>query len=199
MIYLNDLLTATGGQLVGPSISEEFPSFCYDSRRIEPGEIFVAIKTESGDGHDYIADAVQRGAGGVLCQFSLDDCSVPCVVVPDTQIALADWAAHVLRRYDVPVVGITGSIGKTDTCQAIATVLAAGSPVFCNPPDLSDRFGLPLSLAALAPEHRVAVLELACNAFDRRRHGGQPCPPGPSRQLGGHRPGERPSRAGAPS
>jgi alanine racemase len=170
MIYLNDLLTATGGQLVGPSTSEEFPSFCYDSRRIKPDEIFVAIKTESGDGHDYIVDAMQRGAGGVLCQFPPEDRSVPCVVVPDTQIALADWAAYVLRRYAVPVVGITGSTGKTDACQAIATVLAAGSSVFYNPPDLSDRFGLPLSLAALAPEHRVAVLELACNAFDDIAH-----------------------------
>jgi alanine racemase len=170
MIYLEDLLTATGGQLVGPPTPQEFPAFCYDSRRINSDEIFVAIKTEGGDGHDYIADAVQEGAGGVLCQFPPDGCSVPCVVVPDTQIGLADWAAYVLRKHGVPVVGITGSTGKTDACQAIAAVLAVGCPVFCNPPDLSDRFGLPLSLAALTPEHQIAVLELACNAFDDIAH-----------------------------
>jgi alanine racemase len=166
MIYLNDLLTATGGRLVGSPTSETFPAFCYDSRRINPGEIFVAIKTESGDGHDYIGSAVQKGSGGVLCQFLVQDCTVPCVVVPDTQIALTDWAAYVLRKYAVPVVGITGSTGKTDASQAIAAVLAARQPVFCNPPDLSDRFGLPMSLAALSREHEVAVLEMACNAFD---------------------------------
>jgi len=170
MIYLKDLLTATGGQLVGSPTPQEFPAFCYDSRRINPGEIFVAIKTEGGDGHDYIADAVREGAGGVLCQFPPDECSVPCVVVPDTQIGIADWAAYVLRKHGVPVVGITGSTGKTDACQAIAAVLATGCPVFCNPPDLSDRFGLPLSLAALGPEHKIVVLELACNAFDDISH-----------------------------
>jgi alanine racemase len=170
MIYLSDLLAATGGQLVGSSISEEFPSFCYDSRRVNPGDLFVAVKTEGGDGHDYIDDAVQRGAGGVLCQFPPAECTVPCIVVPDTQIALADWAGYVLRRSALPVVGVTGSTGKTDACQAIAAVLASDHQVFCNPPDLSDRFGLPLSLAELSPEHDVAVLELACNAFGDIAH-----------------------------
>jgi alanine racemase len=170
MIYLDDLLAATGGQLVGPSTPEAFPAFCYDSRRIGPGEVFVAIKTEGGDGHDYIADAVSKGAGSVLCQFPPEKCATPCVVVPDTQIALADWAAHVLHKHNTPVVGVTGSTGKTDACRAVAAVLATGRRVFCNPPDLSDRFGLPLSLAALAPEHEVAVLELACNAFDDVAH-----------------------------
>jgi len=148
----------------------QFPAFCYDSRRVNPGDLFIAVKTEGGDGHDYIEDAVQRGAGGVLCQFPPAECTVPCVVVPDTQIALADWAGYILRRSALPVVGVTGSTGKTDACQAIAAVLASGHQVFCNPPDLSDRFGLPLSLAELSSEHDVAVLELACNAFDDIAH-----------------------------
>jgi alanine racemase len=170
MIYLHDLLTATGGQWEGPQTSVQFSAFCYDSRRVNPGDLFIAVKTEGGDGHDYIDDAVQRGAGGVLCQFPPAECTVPCVVVPDTQIALADWAGYILRRSALPVVGVTGSTGKTDACQAIAAVLASGHQVFCNLPDLSDRFGLPLSLAELSSEHDVAVLELACNAFDDIAH-----------------------------
>jgi alanine racemase len=170
MIYLDDLLTATGGRQVGPSTPREFPAFCYDSRRINRGELFVAVKTEGGDGHDYIADAMQKGAGGVLCQFAPADPAVLCVVVPDTQLALTDWAARVIGKYDPPVVGITGSTGKTDACRAVSAVLAACHQVFCNPPDLSDRFGLPISLAGLSPEHDVAVLELACNAFDDIAH-----------------------------
>jgi alanine racemase len=170
MIYLDDLLAATGGQHVGSSGPEEFPAFCYDSRRMEPGELFVAVRTEGGDGHDYIADAVQKGAGGVLCQFPPVERAVPCIVVPDTQIALTDWAAHVLRKYAPQVVGITGSSGKTDACQAISAVLSTHHQLFSNPPDMSDRFGLSISLAGLSTEHEVAVLEMACNAFDEMGH-----------------------------
>ena len=170
MIYLDDLLTATDGQRVGPPAPVQFPAFCYDSRRVNPGELFVAVKTEHEDGHDYIPDAIQKDAGGVLCQFPPTDPTVPCVVVPDTQLALTDWASHVLRKYHPQVVGITGSTGKTDTCRAISSVLAARHRVFSNPPDLSNRFGLPISLAELTPEHEVAVLEMACHAFDDIAH-----------------------------
>jgi alanine racemase len=170
MIYLHDLLTATGGQWEGPPAPVQFPAFCYDSRRIKPGELFVAVKTEGGDGHDYIDDAVQKGAGGVLCQFPPTTCTIPCVVVPDTQIALSEWAGHVLRRAALPVVGVTGSTGKTDACRAIADVLGSDHHVLSNPPDLSDRFGVPIAMAALSQEHDVAVLELACNAFDDIAH-----------------------------
>jgi alanine racemase len=171
MIHLDDLLSATGGQRVGPATPTEFPAFCYDSRRIKPGEIFVTVKTEDGeDGHDYIDDAVNKGVGGVLCQFPPVSPSIPCVVVPDTQLALTDWAAHILRRRDLPIVGVTGSTGKTDACRAITAVLATHHQAFANPADLSDRFGLPVSLAGLAPEHEVAVLEMACHAFDDIAH-----------------------------
>jgi len=170
MILLQDLLAATGGQHIGPPSPVEFPAFCYDSRRCRPGELFVAVKTEGGDGHDYIAHAVQQGAGGVLCQFPPPTPSFPCVVVPDTQTALTDWANHILRRHTLQVVGVTGSTGKTDACRAITAVLSTRYQVFANPPDLSNRFGLPLSLAALTPDHDVAVLEMACHAFGEIAH-----------------------------
>ena len=171
MIHLDDLLSATGGQRVGPAAPTEFPTFCYDPRRIKPGEIFVTVKTEDGeDGHDYIVDAVHKGAGGVLCQFPPVSPSVPCVVVPDIQLALTDWAGYILRNYAPPVVGVTGSTGKTDACRAIIAVLATHHQTFANPPDLNDRFGLPVSLAGLTPEHKVAVLEMACHAFDDIAH-----------------------------
>jgi alanine racemase len=170
MIDLDDLLTATGGQRIGPPTSTQFSAFCYNSRRIGPGELFVAVKTEGGDGHDYIADAVQRGASGVLCQFPPPAPTVPCVIVPDTQIALADWARYVLRKHNPQVVGVTGSTGKTDTSRAITAVLSTRHRVFSNPPGLSNCFGLPISLEALTSEHEVAVLEMACHAFDEITH-----------------------------
>ena len=171
MIFLDDLLTATGGKHVGPSVPDQFPAFSYDSRRLNPGDLFVAVRVAGGgDGHDYIAHAIERGAGGILCQYPPVKSPVPCVVVPDTQIALTDWASFVLRKYHPQVVGVTGSTGKTDACRAISAVLATRQHVFCNPPDLSDRFGLSLALAGLGEGHDVAVLELACNAFGDVAH-----------------------------
>lgn len=170
MIYLEDLLAATGGRLVGSQqhpAPSQFPDFCYDVNRIRQHELFVTVKTEDGkDGHDFIAEAVSKGAGGVLCQFPPAEPTCPCIVVPDIQLALADWAAYVIRKYSPKVIGITGSTGKTDAGQAITAVLSTRYKVFTNPPDLSDRLGLPFSLAGLTSEHEIAVLEMACHAFD---------------------------------
>ena len=167
MIDLHDLLTATGGELVGPAQPTRFNAFSHDSRRIRPGDLFVAVKTEGGgDGHDYIAHAIQQGAGGIFCQFAPPDPPVPCIVVPDTQIALAEWAGYILARRSLQVIGVTGSSGKTDVCRAIEAILRTRHTVFRNPPELSDRFGLAASLADLTSEHEVAVLEMACHAFD---------------------------------
>ncbi|NLE43997.1 MAG: alanine racemase [Chloroflexi bacterium] len=167
MIYLDDLLTATGGRLLCYAGAREFAAYCYDSRHVQPGEIFVAVKTDHGDGHDYITHAVQGGASGVLCQTpdGLDDCPATCIVVPDTQTALTDWARLVIRKYGPQVVGITGSTGKTSTREVIAAVLGAQYSVFRNPSNFNGRFGLPIALAGLGPEHDVAVLELAADSF----------------------------------
>ncbi len=165
MIHLDDLLEATGARLVGASKPATFPAFCYNSQRLTPGELFVAVKTEGGDGHDYIADAVAQGAGGVLCQFPPSSPTIPCIVVPDTRIALTDWADHILRRYKPRTIAVTGSTGKTDVCRAISAVLSPHYRTFSNPPGLSNAFGLPLSLERLTSEHDVAVLEMAAHAF----------------------------------
>ena len=173
MIYLSDLMEATGGQLVGDVRRTEFPGFCYDSRRVRPGELFVAVKTDRGDGHDYIERAIEDGALGVLCQ-SLPDLGlslpVTCLVVTDTQAALSDWGRHVVRKYHPQVVGITGSTGKTSVREATAAVLATSANVFRNPSNFNGRFGLPIALAGLGSEHEVAVLELACDSFGEIAH-----------------------------
>jgi alanine racemase len=172
MIFLKDLLAATGGELRGTATVTQFPAFCYDSRRVLPGEMFVAVKTDRGDGHDYIAQAVRDGASGVLCQSAVDaeGMGVPAVVVPDTQTALSEWAGFVLRKYRPQVVGITGSTGKTSTREAIAAVLSKRLTVFRNPSNFNGRFGVPIALAGLEPDHQVAVLELACDSFGEIEH-----------------------------
>lgn len=171
MISLEHLLAATNGKLVGPAAERVFPDFCYDSRLLNPGELFLAVKTATGDGHDYIPEAVRAGAGGVLCERPPAELPRPVTViqVSDTQQALLDWAGYILRHYGTEVVGITGSTGKTSTKEAIAWVLGRRYPVFRNYANYNGRYGLPIALGRLEPAHRIAVLEMACDAFDEIR------------------------------
>jgi alanine racemase len=175
LIYLDDLLAATGGTLHGPAFAQAFGDFCYDTRQLsstaDPGELFLAVVTEKGDGHDYVLEAARNGAAGVLCQrpFDLEALGVTCLVVGDSREALLDWARFILGKLDPLVVGITGSSGKTTTKEATAAVLARRHAVFHNYGNYNDRYGLPIALGKLAPEHQVAILEMACDGQDEIR------------------------------
>ncbi len=167
MIELDELLQATGGQLVEAGSARSFTGFCQDTRLLHPGELFVAIPTPFGDGHDYIEAAVRGGAAGLLCQ-RLDGGAPPGVttlLVPDVRRALLDWAAHILRRRAPQVVAVSGSVGKTSTKEAIAAVLGSRFPTFRSAGNHNDLLGLPLTLGHLRPEQRLAVLEMAGDRF----------------------------------
>jgi alanine racemase len=163
LIHLPDLLAATGAQVHGPVFADSFADFCYDTRLLNPGELFLAVVTEKGDGHDYVLEACRRGAAGVLCQrpFDLEPYGVTTLVVDDSRLALVDWARFVLQKLGPDVVAITGSSGKTTTKEITAAVLSRRHVVFRNYGNYNDRYGLPIALGRLAPEHRVAVLEMA--------------------------------------
>ncbi len=167
MIHLDDLLAATGGRLADTAIVTSFSSFCYDSRLVQPGQLFLAIRTDRADGHDYIADALRGGATGVLCQRPLDTDlnDATCIVVPDTRQAIQEWARFILAKQAPRIVGITGSVGKTTTKEAIAAVLGGSFPVFKNRANYNGLYGLPIALGELLPEHRVAVMEMAADHF----------------------------------
>ena len=135
---------------------------------IRPGQLFLAVKTERADGHDYIADACEGGATGILCQHPVDvrTTGATCIVVPDTRQAIQDWARFILSKQQVAVIGITGSVGKTTAKEAIAAVLGALAPdsaVFKNRANYNGLYGLPIALGELRPEHRIAVLEMAAD------------------------------------
>ena len=171
MIHLRNLLAATGGVVHGQVFANTFADFCYDTRLLNPNELFLAVVTEKGDGHDYVLDAARKGASGVLCQrpFDLAPYGVTCMVVDDTRQALLDWARFILRKLDPRVVGITGSSGKTTTKELVAAVLSRRYAVFRNYGNYNDRYGLPIALGQLDSEHEVAVLELACDGLDEIR------------------------------
>ncbi len=167
MIYLADLLKSTKGLVCGQVFAREFSDFCYDSRILKPGDLFLAVKTEKADGHDYIEAVCKDGAAGVLCQREMDlsRYGVTCIQVADTQLALTQWARHVLGKYGTEVVGVTGSTGKTSTKEVIAAVLEEGFVIFKNFANYNGRYGLPIALGRLLPQHQKAVLEMACDSF----------------------------------
>lgn len=132
-----------------------------DSRTIMPGHLFVAIRGEHFDGHDFIHDAYQKGAAAILCSQALADLPIPQLVMPCTMDALALIATRHRKRLGCEVIAITGSNGKTTVKEMIAALLPA--PSFATPGNLNNHIGVPLSLLKLTPMHRYAVFELGAN------------------------------------
>ncbi len=175
MIYLDHLLAATNGVLRYPGKQRHFDAFSHDTRQLIPGEMFVAVRGGYGDGHDYLLDAVRRGATGLLVearvmtslavdvQTTMEHAGVATVVVEDTRSALQKYARAILERWHPIVIAVTGSIGKTSTKEAVASVLASSFSTFRSWQNYNDLLGLPLSLGRLEEQHEYAVLELSCD------------------------------------
>jgi len=167
VIHLDDLKAAVPGLVAhGPAPGDRFARFCFDSRLVEPGDLFVAVRTPRGDGHDHVAGAWEGGARAVLVDDPSSapvDC--PALVVDDTVAAMERYGAHVVRQWGPRVVAVTGTVGKTGTKELIADVLATRFTVFRTPGNFSGRFGLAVALGGLRPEHQVAVVEMATGHF----------------------------------
>jgi UDP-N-acetylmuramoyl-tripeptide--D-alanyl-D-alanine ligase len=133
-----------------------------DSREVQPGDLFFALRGEHHDGHDFVDEAVARGAAGLVGERPLEARpEVAVFQVSDSLAALQRLAAHWRARHDVRVVGVTGSVGKTTCKELVAAVLGARWPVLKNEANLNTEIGLPLTLLQLTPEHQRAVLEMA--------------------------------------
>jgi len=175
LIHLDHLLSATHGVLRYPGHQGIFDAFSHDTRQLIPGEMFVAVRGGYSDGHDYLLDALQQGAAGLLVearalaaiseeiQAALEHARVATVIVEDTRIALQQYARAILARWRPTVIAVTGSTGKTSTKEAIASVLAASFATFRSWQNYNDLLGLPLSLGRLEEHHEYAVLELGCD------------------------------------
>ena len=165
-LTLADVLAATGGVLAAPVAGEvAFSSVSIDSRTIEAGALFVAIKGPRFDGHDFLAEAATKGARAALVhRDAAAPFGLPLVRVADTTKGLSDLARHVRREAALPVVGVTGSVGKTTTKDMTAHFLATRGPVLKTEGNLNNQYGLPLTLLRLRPEHAAAVLEMGMSA-----------------------------------
>jgi UDP-N-acetylmuramoyl-tripeptide--D-alanyl-D-alanine ligase len=156
-----------GGRVARGDAAKRFAAVSIDSRTVAPGALFVAIRGDRLDGHAFVAEAVAKGAGGVVVSDPTSaaglDGAVPVVVVDDTTGALQELARHVRRVSGARVVAITGSAGKTTTKEATALFLEARYRTMRNRGNLNNHIGLPLSLLELQGGAEVAVVELGMN------------------------------------
>lgn len=165
-----ELATAAGSRPVGDRVEGwRVDHLTTDSRAARGGSVFVALVGENFDGNDFSDDAISRGARVVVCSRgrALDRRGVAFVEVDDTTRALGDIAAAHRRRFDIPVVAITGSNGKTTTKELLRSILAetyGEDAVLATAGNFNNLVGLPLTVMHLTARHRVAVLEMGMNA-----------------------------------
>jgi UDP-N-acetylmuramoyl-tripeptide--D-alanyl-D-alanine ligase len=158
-------------EILGKMARLEIKGVSIDSRTIREGELFVAIKGDRFDGHDFVPDVIQRGAWGALVErtaladrFSVLGGLKNILPVEDTLIALQEMAYNHRRQFTVPVVGITGSNGKTTTKEMLAGILQQQGPVLKNEGNLNNHIGVPLTLLRLNAGHKAAVVEMGMSA-----------------------------------
>lgn len=164
---LSEIVRCAQGQLVGED--REFSSISTDTRSIHHGALFVALTGPSFDGHDFVAAAAQSGAAAALVARPLP-IDLPQVVVDDPLAALSAFAHAWRRQFRIPVVGVTGSNGKTTTKELMGAILTQLGPTLVTRGNLNNHIGVPLTLLELTDEHRYAVIEMGANHLGEIAH-----------------------------
>ena len=161
---LAQLLPAlAGARLVGDAA---FEGVSTDSRTVAPGALFVALRGETFDAHDFLDQVASRGVAAVVVERLPDGFPLPAIVVPDTLAALGRIGNAWRRRFAIPVIGVTGSNGKTTVKEMIASILAAAftpETRLATQGNLNNEIGVPLTVMRLTAEHQAAVVELGMN------------------------------------
>ncbi|OGP61788.1 MAG: hypothetical protein A2169_14820 [Deltaproteobacteria bacterium RBG_13_47_9] len=170
MLSCEDVLRAAGGRLLQGERNGFFRGVSTDSRTIEEGQLFIALRGFQFDGHHFALEALKRKAGGVLIDedkagdFRWNGYYPKIVIaVKDTLLALGDIAQDRRRKYGTPVVALTGSNGKTTTKEMIAVCLETSLPILKTTGNFNNLIGLPLTLLKLSEKERVVILEMGMN------------------------------------
>ncbi|MEW6410521.1 MAG: UDP-N-acetylmuramoyl-tripeptide--D-alanyl-D-alanine ligase [Nitrospirota bacterium] len=165
MFTVEDILKATGGRLLRGEKGSVFSGVSIDSRTIKSGELFIALKGNRLDGHDFIEDAAKNDAAGVIISspFTIHGSQLKekaVMTVDDTLSALQKIAHYWRMKFDIPVVAVTGTNGKTTTKEMIASIIKTMMPVLSTEGNLNNHIGVPLTLLRLRESHRIAVIEM---------------------------------------
>ena len=163
-------LRACGGRYCGESeLTKELGRVVIDSREIRPGDLFVAYKGEKVDGHDFISAALDKGAACCLAERVPEGESRGVIVVSDVQSALEDIAAAYRDTLSLPIVGITGSVGKTSAKEMVSSVLSSRWKVCKTDKNLNNQIGVPMTLSRITPADEIAVVEMGISGFGEMR------------------------------
>jgi UDP-N-acetylmuramoyl-tripeptide--D-alanyl-D-alanine ligase len=160
-MLLSAAAAAVDGVISGGDV--RFTGCGTDSRRLAAGELFIALCGERFDGHDFVAVARERGAAAALVQREAAAGALPQLKVSDTRAAMGQLAGHWRAGFDLPLIALTGSNGKTTVKEMITAVLAQRAPVLATRGNLNNDIGVPLTLFGLGAGHRYAVIEMGAN------------------------------------
>jgi UDP-N-acetylmuramoyl-tripeptide--D-alanyl-D-alanine ligase len=165
ILTVSEIIEATGGKIVlGDGGKTGFTGVSIDSKTIRDGELFVALKGERFDGHDFLTEAISKGGGAVVSTSSVSNVKGKTVVmVEDTLRALQDIAHFIRMKQRVVVIGITGTNGKTTTKELVASILMLNHRIMKNTGNLNNHIGLPLSLTRLSDTDEFAILEMGAS------------------------------------
>lgn len=166
-ITLAEAAAAMGGAIIGDKKagSVTVSEICIDSRSIEPGCLFFALIGENFDGHVFVRTALSTGAAAAVCSSYIEGVSAPIIMVGDTRTALMRLATWWKKRFDIPTVGLTGSVGKTSTKDMVAAVLRTKYVTLATEGNLNNEIGLPRMCLRLTKEHGAAVFEMGMSHF----------------------------------
>lgn len=155
-----------GGRLVGAGDPQrEILGLVIDSRRVEPGYAFAAFAGERVDGHDYVEKAFELGASCCIVERELPEAHGCMIIVQSTAKAMAELAEAYRKMLSIPVIGITGSVGKTTAKEMVSAVLSQRFKVLKTDKNLNNELGVPLTIFRIEPEHEAAVIEMGISDF----------------------------------
>lgn len=163
---LESVRAATGGRLRSGSPGLRISGLSTDSRQVQPGEMFVALRGSRFDGHAFVEAAVAAGAVAVMVERGarvVDPPGCAVVEVDNTRVALAHWAAAHRTRFELPMIAVAGANGKTSTKDLVAAILSQRGPVLASPLSFNNDLGVPLTLLRLGREHWAGVVEVGTN------------------------------------
>ena len=169
MFSIEQVIKAVGGVLIAGAAQNNVCVISTDSRQVKKGNIFIALQGENFDGHDFVRKAVEKGVASVIIsnEALLDlgemDKAVSIIKVSDTLQALGDLAHNYRQRFSLPVIGLTGSSGKTTTKEMMAAIIGREKNILKTEGNLNNLIGLPQTIFRLTAEHELAILEMGTN------------------------------------
>jgi UDP-N-acetylmuramoyl-tripeptide--D-alanyl-D-alanine ligase len=169
---MNDLDKRTLAQLQGRLQQMEIKGISIDSRTVREGELFIAIRGERYDGHDFVPDVIRKGAWGAIVDRSALEAKYAdisglrnIIPVEDTLFSLQEMALMHRKKFTVPLIAVTGTNGKTTTKEMLASILLQRGPVLKNEGNLNNHIGVPLTLLKLEARHKAAIIEMGMSGL----------------------------------